>query len=279
MNSMTNSTHNNWYQDLPMEGRRLVQVLTLMLLAGLVASAGAFAYSYVISGWTTARSMVSSRQISVTGEGKVSVRPDTAVFTASVITQAKKISDAQTQNSSRANAIIDFLKQRGVADKDIKTTSYNISPQYQYFNSPPCTAFPCPPQKPPEIVSYEIRNTIEIKVRELASADTLIEGVTNAGANEVGSIAFRVDDEDAAKAAARAQAITDAEIKAYQIATALGVRLGRITGYYDQTDTPQPGYEGIGASPMMLKAASSAPPVQPGEQEIRASVSVTYEFR
>ena len=277
---MTNSTNNNWYQDLPPEGRRLAQVLMLILLAGLVASAGAFAYSYMISARITAKSAVSSRQISVTGEGKVSVRPDIAVFTASVITQSKKISDAQTQNSGRANAIIDFLKQRGVAQKDIKTTSYNISPQYQYFNSPPCTTFPCPPQKPPEIASYEIRNTIEIKVRGLASADTLIEGVTNAGANEVGALVFRVDDEKAAKAQAHAQAIADAQLKAWQIATALGVRLGRITGYYDQADTPPPPmYESAGASGMMLKAASAAPPVQPGTQEIRASVGVTYEFR
>jgi len=58
------------------------------------------------------------------------------------------------------------------------------------------------------------------------------------------------------------------------------VRLGRITGYYDQADTPPPPmYESAGASGMMLKAASAAPPVQPGTQEIRASVGVTYEFR
>lgn len=263
---------------MPDEGRRLVQVLTLLLLAGLVASAGAFAYSYIVSGWTAAKTAVSSRQITIMGEGKMSMRPDTAVFTASVITSAKKISDAQAQNSSRASAIVDFLKARGVADLDIKTIAYNISPQYQYFNSPPCTTFPCPPQRPPEIAGYEIRTTAQIKVRALDQADTIIEGVTNAGANEVGSLAFRVDDEDAAKAEARAAAIADARVKAGQIAQALDVRLVRIIGYYDNTDVPQPPmYESGG--PTMLKAASSAPPIQPGEQEIRASVGVTYEFR
>ncbi len=264
---------------MPAEGRRIVQVLALMLLAGLTASAGTFAYSYIISARIAEHTSVSSRQITVTGEGKVSVRPDTAVFTASVITQAKKISDAQQQNSTRANAIIDFLKQRGVAEKDIKTTNYSISPQYQYFNTPPCSAFPCPPQKPPEIAGYEIRNTIEIKVRDLAKADVLIEGVTSAGANEVGALAFRVDDEEAAKAQARAKAIADARVKAHQIAQALGVRLVRIVGYYDQNDAPPQIYEGAGADGIMLKAASVAPSIQPGEQEVRASVGVTYEFR
>ena len=276
---MANSTYSNWYQDLPGGGRRIAQVLALMLLAGLAASAGAFAYSYIISGRTGAKTAVSSRQITVTGEGRVAVRPDTAVFTAGVITQAKKISDAQAQNSSRANAIIDFLKTRGIADKDIKTIGYALSPQYQYFNSPPCTVFPCPPQRPPEIVGYEIRNTIEVKVRDLARADVFIEGATNAGANEVGSIAFRVDDEDAAKATARAEAIADARVKASRIAQALAVRLGRITGYYDQTDAPPPMYESANIAGMPLKAASIAPPIQPGEQEIRASVGIIYDFR
>ncbi len=263
---------------MPDEGRRLVQVLTLLLLAGLVASAGAFAYSYIIAARIAKHTSVSSRQITVTGEGKVSVRPDTMVFTAGVITQAKKVGSAQTQNSTRANAIIDFLKARGVAEKDIRTIAYNISPQYQYFNIPPCMGFPCPPQRPPEITSYEIRNTIEIKVRDLARADALIDGVTDAGANEVASLMFRVDDEDAAKAQAHAQAIADAQVKARQIAQSLGVRLVRIVGYYDQTDAPlQRMYDGAG--PILLKAASSAPPIQSGETEIRASVGITYEFR
>lgn len=263
---------------MPAEGRRTVQVLALLLMAGLVASAGAFAYSYAVSARIAKYTSISSRQITITGEGKVALRPDIAVFTASVITQAKKISDAQAQNSARANAIVDFLKTRGVGARDIKTTAYNISPQYQYFNSPPCSAFPCPPQRPPEITGYEIRNTIEVKVRDIARADTLIDGVTTAGANEVGSLAFRVDDEDAAHAEARTRAIADARAKAGQIAQTLGVRLVRIVDYYDNVDTPQPPmYEGGGA--MMLKAASSAPPIQSGEQEIRASVGVTYEFR
>jgi len=146
---MANSAHGNWYQDLPPEGRRIVQVLALMLLTGLVAGAGAFAYSHFISGWTTARTAVSGRQISVTGESNIAVRPNTAVFTAGVITQAKKISDAQAQNSGRSQAIIDFLKTRGVAENDMRTVAYTVSPHYQYFNAPSCPSFPCPPGRAP----------------------------------------------------------------------------------------------------------------------------------
>jgi uncharacterized protein YggE len=273
------SSNSNWYGDLPPEGRRLAQVLALLLMAGLVAGAGAFTYSYLISGQTTAKTAISGRQISVTGEGKVSVRPDVAAFTAGVVTQAKKISDAQKENSERSNAIVNFLTAHGVAERDIKTLAYGISPQYQYFPAPPCTAFPCPPQRPAEIVSYEIRTTIEIKVREIAQTDTLIDGVTSAGANEVGSLSFRVDDEDAARQQARAEAIADAQAKAQKIARSLGVHLVRIAGYYDQTGVPQPMYAGgEGFASISLKAAA-APAIQTGEQDITASVNVSYEFR
>lgn len=277
---MATST-NNWYYDLPPEGKRIVHVLGLIFLAGLTLSSFAFAYSYVVSAHIAERASASSRQISVSGEGKISLRPDTAVFDASVVTQAKRVSDAQRQNSQRSNVIIDLLKQRGVAEKDIKTITYTISPQYQYYTNRPCMTESCPPQRPPEIVGYEVRNTIEIKVRDLAKTDALLEDVASAGANEISSLSFRVDDEDAAKVKARTKAIADAQMKASALARDLGVRLGRIVGYYDdQNGPPQP--VGVYAGPQMLKAdaiGSAAPHVQPGEQEIRASITITYEFR
>jgi uncharacterized protein YggE len=116
-------------------------------------------------------------------------------------------------------------------------------------------------------------------VREIAQTDTLIDGVTSAGANEVGSLSFRVDDEDAARQQARAEAIADAQAKAQKIARSLGVHLVRIAGYYDQTGVPQPMYAGgEGFASISLKAAA-APAIQTGEQDITASVNVSYEFR
>lgn len=266
---------------MPPKGKRIVHILGLTFLAGLTLSSFAFAYSYVVSAYVAERTSTSSRQVSVNGEGKISLRPDTAVFDASVVTQAKRVSDAQRQNSQRSNMIIDLLKQRGIAEKDIKTINYSIAPQYVYSSSRPCTAASCPPQRPPEIAGYEVRDTIEIKIHDLTKTDALLKDVTSVGVNEISSLSFRVDDEDAAKAEARTKAIADAQIKASALARDLGVRLGRIVAYYDdQNGPPQP--VGIYAGPQMMKAdavGSAAPQVQPGEQEIRAVVTVTYEFR
>lgn len=278
---METTTDTNWYHDLSSQEKRFVQILAMILLTGLAASAFALAYSYITSARVAARTAFSPRQISVNGEGKVQMRPDIAVFTASVITQAKRVSDAQRQNSERSGAIIDFLKSQGIAEKDIKTVAYDINPQYQYFNASPCTAFPCPPQGPPEIVSYEVRHTMEIKIRKLDEADVALEGVTAAGANEIGGISFRVDDEDAARAEARAKAIADAEEKAEKIARELGVRLTRVSGFFESDGAmPYPiRTPAIGLQAMKADFTESLPSVQPGEQEIRAMVTVSYEFR
>ena len=269
----------HFYQDLSGQGRKYVQVLAMVLLLGLVASSFAFAISYGVSAWVAASTRSTPRQISVQGEGKVAMKPDIAVFTAGVVTQAGKVGDAQKANAERSNAVLAFLKKQGVAEEDIKTVGYSINPQYQYSDGA-CAGGICPPRRPPEIVSYDVRHTLEIKARDLGKADTLLEGVVAAGANEVGSIGFQVDDKEEPKAEARRLAIEDAEKKAKVIEKDLGVRLTRITAFFESGDGgPIPFYGeargGFGGG----IAAAPAPEVAPGEQEIRSMVTITYEFR
>ena len=176
------------------------KILVLALLANVFVVA-LIAY-YGVSAWKMARTRDPSapaRQISVSGEGKVAVRPDIAEFSATVITQGKKVKDAQDQNSVRSNAVLAFLKQNGIAEKDIKTIQYSVEPQYEFVNSSapesiraqsgfyPMPYTPPPPSSIPKIASYQVHYTFEIKVRDLNKVDVLLDGVVREGANEVGS--------------------------------------------------------------------------------------------
>lgn len=225
------------------------------------------------------------RQLSVAGEGKTRVKPDIALFTAGVVTQAAKVKDAQAENTRKSNAIIEFLKKSGVEEKDIKTTHYNVYPQYSY--PPPMP--PCPPPgpcaiseiRPPKISFYQVNQTIEVKVRDLGKVDDLLAGVVAVGSNEVESITFKVDDPEAARAVARKNAIDNAKAKAKALADDLGVRLKRIVSYSDESGGyPPPYYDTRGlAEAKDMTAAAPGPQVQPGEQEITANVTIVYEFR
>ncbi len=234
--------------------------------------------------WHTRPAGELPRQLAVAGEGKTTVKPDIAVFTAGVVAQAAKVKDAQAENTRKSNAIIDFLKKSGVDEKDIKTTEYNIYPQYSSSYPPPCVfPGPCPMTtvRPPEITSYQVRQTVQIKVRDLGKADALLSGVVSAGANEVGFITFKVDDPEVVRAAARKKAIDNAMAKAQALADDLGVRLKRIVAYTDEsTNYPQPYMvNGLSEGRMGASLAAPGPQVQPGEQEVTANVTIIYEFR
>lgn len=221
-------------------------------------------------------------QISVSGEGKIFVKPDVASFSVTMITSAKRIGDAQHENSTRSTAVVDFFKQNGIQEKDIKTVSYSLQPQYQYGDTRPClldASYPCPipVRTPPQIVSYEVRHSLEVKVRDLAMVDNLLEGVVGAGVNDVGSVFFTVDDEKKAMATARKLAIDDAKKKAQALSRDLGVRLKKITGF-SESGGGYPMYARMGL--MKVEASDmSAPSVQPGEQEVQSNVTITYELR
>jgi len=271
--------HMTLYQHFSPRLQKYVHMSLFLLLIGVVSSSFAFAFSYFVSAWDTATNRIAPRQLSVSGEGTVALRPDTAVFSAGVMTEAKKVGDAQAENTKRSNTMLGFLKEQGIAEKDIKTIGYAVLPQYHYFDVPPCRELPCPPRRPPEIISYEVRHTIEVKVRDLDKTDELLEGTVAQGANEIGSIQFRVDDEEKARTEARGKAIEDARTKARALAKYLGVRLGKVAGFSESGQgfpvfaRTLEGKGGFGGD------TAPAPQVEPGEEEIRSHVTIMYEFR
>lgn len=258
---------------------------TTPLLLGIILSSFAFAFWYGVSAWKIANDKTTVRQISVIGEGKIATKPNLAIFTAGVVTQALKIKDAQLENTHRSNAVIVFIKQKRVEEKDIKTVGYFIDPQYS--NVEPCPrglpgyeSYPCPLNTIPKIKSYQVRHTIEVKVRDLDKTDEFLDGVVSNGANEVGSVSFSVEDEEKIKVEARKKAINNAKEKALALAKDLGVRLGKIVNFS----------ESGGGYPIYARALEAfgkggdvaslpSPQIEPGEQEIRSIVTLTYEFR
>ena len=120
-----------------------------------------------------------------------------------------------------------------------------------------------------------------MKVRDLSKAGELFDVIGNAGIQTVNGLSFSIDDLDSVKAIARANAIAKAQAKAKKIASDLGVKIVRVTNFYDSSDEQNPYYareSAMGGDVMTLKAAV-APQVPTGEQKVNASISITYEIR
>ena len=275
-----------FYQDLTPGHQRLIQKSAVVLVVLLNLLALALIASYGIDAWKeyrTGRQLV-QLQIPVTGEGKVSVAPDVARVTVSIVTRGEFLKNAQEENAQKSNVLVGYLKSENVLEKDIRTVGYNIFPQYSY-PVPPCTPGQyCPPQavndRTPKIIGYEVRNAYEITIRDLAKAGDILTGVVGAGANEVSGISFTIDKPEALIADARKKAIDDANEKATRLAHDLGLRRGKLVSFseggyqpyfYDQYGYGKGGDGAIEAAP--------APSIAPGETELRVNVTAVYEFK
>lgn len=245
-------------------------VLALFLFVATISELKS--YKFIGSG------VAATNTITVNGEGEVFAVPDTAVFSVTVRETAKQVKDAQDSAAKKGNDIIAYLKQGGVDEKDIKTTDYSVSPQYEWRQGACPQGGYCPPGKQ-IMTGFEVRQALSVKVRDTKKAGELLSGVGSRGAAEVSGLSFTIDDEDALKAEARDKAIAKAKGKAEVLAKSLGVSLVRVVGF-NENDGGRPIYAyGLGMAMASKDSASPAPEIPVGQNKIVSNVSVTYEIR
>lgn len=199
------------------------------------------------------------------GEGKVLAKPDIAVVSFSIVTEAATSKAAQDANSPKSQAITDFLKKQGVEDKDVKTTAYNIYPQYDY-----------PRFDQPRIRGYQISQSFEVKIRNLDKASEIVDGLVTAGVNNISQLTFTIDEPEKLQEEARAKAITDAKAKAKTLEKQIGIRLGKIINFQENTGG-YPIYYLEKAIP--ATGGIDGPSLPSGENEITVSVTLTYQIK
>ena len=203
--------------------------------------------------------------VSFSGEGKVLAKPDVAVTFLSMVTEATTSKEAQDENSKKSNQVVEFLENADIDEKDIKTTSYNISPIYNYSRL-----------REPEITGYRVNQSLEVKIRDLDKASEIIDGVVAAGVNQVGNLSFQIDDPEKLQSQAREMAIKDAKNNAGELKKQLGIKLGRIINFSENTG---------GYIPLPIRSFDEAgiggggPSLPTGENEIIVNVTLTYQIK
>ena len=198
--------------------------------------------------------------VTVTGEGTVAAVPDNAVIRLGVSSQGKTARAASDANAKDMTVVLAAIKESGVADRDIQTTSLSLQPQYD-------------PNKTgaARLVGFQVNNQVTIKIRDIGRLPAVLDRAIAAGANEMSGIEFVVSEQPKLLDQARAAAIADAHRKAELYANAAGMKVGRVMAISEE-----------GAAPLspVFKAmrAGAATPIAPGEQMLRAVVTVSYEL-
>ncbi len=212
--------------------------------------------------------------ITVEGRGSGTAIPDIATVSFSVTERGTTVADAQAKATAKTDAALAAVQGLAIDEKDVKTLSYNVYPQYETI--PPCYNGICPSRNP-AIIGYEVSQTVEVKIRETGKAGDVLQALGSLNVQNISGPNFTVDEEDGLRGVAREAAIENAKAKADALAEQLGVRLGKVVSFYENT-YPQPyyGYDAKGG--MMMEAAQSAPSLPTGQQETEVSVSITYEI-
>ncbi len=204
------------------------------------------------------------RRLTLSGVGEVFVAPDMATVSLGVSSSDKKASEAMRINSAAMTGIFEHLKQAGVEPRDIQTAQLSLNPRWEQKRSN---------NNPPHIIGYDALNTLTVRVRNLGLVGSVLDVLTQAGANRINHISFGIQKPRPHKDEARRLAVADARAKAELYAQAADVELGQIVQITESVGNPQPR-----AMARMEMVAASAVPVAAGELGLRAVVTIVFEL-
>jgi len=203
----------------------------------------------------------------VMGEGKVSVVPDIAKVTLGIQENGVSLKTVQDSVNKKSKLLTDSLKKLGIGEKDIKTVSYNVYPEYDY-NTPNS-----------KITGYRVSTSYEVTIKDFDKVNEVLVQATTAGANTQSGINFEVNDETKNKKLqeAREEAVNKAKQKAEGLAKAAGISLGKIINISEsQGNEIRPMYATKDAAVGNEQVPAN---IQPGETEILVTISLSYEIR
>jgi uncharacterized protein len=206
-------------------------------------------------------------QMRVTGDSRVSAKPDRVQIDIGVSTQAPLSQEAAAENARQLDAVLSAVRKVAGPTAQLRTTSYSLSPRYQYH-----------PGAEPTIVGYTALNVVEVTLDDLGRIGDVIDAATRTGANRVQGIQFTLRDAESVRAQALKEAATRARAEADVLAGALGLRILRVLSVEESSPRFVPIRMNMMAGARTAAAAADVTtPVESGTLDVSAQVTLTVE--
>jgi uncharacterized protein YggE len=204
-------------------------------------------------------------QIIVTGEGVIKATPDQAWITIGAESRSKISKDAQQHNAEAMTAVQQKLAAFGIPKDAIKTIAIELQLEFDYADG----------KQTPR--GYVARNTIEVRVDDLAKVGDVLDAVVASGATTINGLRFDVKQREQLATAALQAAVKQAIGKAQALAAGAGRAVDRIIRIEESSAGIEP------PRPMLMERsfakADASTPVAAGELEIRAQVRVIVAMK
>jgi uncharacterized protein YggE len=204
-------------------------------------------------------------QVIVTGEGLIKATPDQAWISIGAETRSKASKDAQQRNAEAMTAVMQKIAAFGISKDAIKTTAIDLQMEFDYANG----------KQVPR--GYVARNTVELRVDDLAKLGDVLDAVTNSGATTIHGLRFDVKQREQLEASALQAAVKNAMNKSQAIALGASRAIDRVLKIEELSGGGEP-------VPMLRQysmgaKADASTPVAAGELDIRAQVRLTASIK
>ncbi len=204
--------------------------------------------------------------IRVTGDARVTARPDRVQIDIGVTTHAVHSEDAAAENARQVDAVLAAVRKVAGSTAVLKTISYSLNPTYQYH----------PNGGEPTLTGYNAVNVVQVTLDELARIGPVIDSATQAGANQVQGVQFTLRDTESVRAEALREAARKASAEARVLAEALGLKVVRVLSVEESSPRVVPVRAYMGAARNAAGAAQPTP-VESGTLDVTADVVLTVE--
>jgi uncharacterized protein YggE len=203
------------------------------------------------------------RTITVVGEGKVSVKPDTARVNIGVETVKPTVQEASDENEAIVNAVLEALTAQGIDANEIRTSGYSVYAERFGPEGP----------LPEGDVRYRVSNNVSVKIRDLETVGEVLDAAMEAGANNIYGVEFMLEDQTASQSEARAEAVDAAEAKAEELAQLNGVSVGEVVSI---SEVIANNFYPAASQAMMAMGGGGGTTIAPGELDITTQLQITY---
>lgn len=232
-------------------------VTVIVLLAALLALAGC--ETKVV----TAPTEQPANTVTASGSGEIPAAPDEASMTFGVTRRSSDAKQALDQASAVAEDITAALVKSGIEKADIQTSNVSVYPQQTERDGKPV------------VTGYEASISVTAKVKDIGSLGKVITAASDAGADTIGGPTFTISEDSDYRAQATEKAVADSRKNAESMAKAAGKSVGDVLSMSSaNVNVPIKGaYDTYTA-----EAARAAVPIEPGQLQVTADVTVVYEL-
>lgn len=211
----------------------------------------------------------SPRTVVVTGEARLSARPDTVQLSVGIDTREPTAARAQQSNARVVERVMAALQDSGVKQSDVQTGELRLTPVYRYDQETGAQ----------HLEGYEASYTLRLTLPMTSPVGAVVDAAVAAGANRLDSIQFTVRDTQALKERGLAEAVRDASRQAAVVAEAAGVQLGPLLSVSGIGFSGPPPAIGLMATKFAPQAARDAvTPIESGLLEFTAQATLTFEI-